>query len=191
VQVPLSRSRIVNTVRLVAVAVLLACLMSTPALAHTELQRGDVGIDVLLWQMMLNHMTTAEHHLASDVIAEDGVFGPETERATKRFEGGALFRRDGIVGQRERRRWIGAFITGSGAKKPTVGRGSYSTYVGHAQLELNKWLHGVDSPPLTIDLLFGSATEAATRSYQAAHGLAVDGIIGPETWGEFFGRPRP
>lgn len=165
-------------------------LSASPAAAHTVLQRGDAGLDVLLWQRMLNYMTTAEHHVPEDVIAEDGVFGIETERATKRFERGALFEQDGLVAARERRRWMSAFMTGSGAMKPTVALGSYSTYVGHAQLELNKWLRETGRDALTIDLLFGLATESATRSYQAAHGLTVDGIIGPETWGEFLGWPK-
>lgn len=174
-----------------ALLVLVTLGISVPAAnAHTILQRGDAGLDVLLWQKMLNRMTTAEHHVPEDIIAEDGIFGPETETATKRFERGAQFRRDGIVGQRERRRWIGAFITCCGADKPTVGRGSYTTYVGHAQLELNKWLRATGSEVINIDLLFGPTTEAATRDYQEARGLTVDGIVGPETWGEFLGWPK-
>lgn len=174
------------------VALVLVTLgISVPAAnAHTILQRGDAGLDVLLWQKMLNQMTTAEHHVPEEIIVEDGIFGPDTERATKRFERGAQFRRDGIVGQRERRRWIGAFITCCGADKPTIGRGSYSTYVGHAQLELNKWLRDSRAEPITIDLLFGPVTEAAVRQYQAAHGLVVDGIVGLQTWGSFFGWPK-
>lgn len=177
-------------------AVLVVSLVATlamsasPAAAHSVLRRGDVGLDVLLWQRMLNQMTTGEHYVPEDVVAEDGIFGPETESATKRFERGAKFPTDGVVRSRERRTWMGAFMTGSGAMKPTVALGSYSTYVGHAQLDLNKWLRRTGGHPLTIDLLFGPATERATRSYQAAHGLTVDGIIGPQTWGEMHGWPE-
>jgi peptidoglycan hydrolase-like protein with peptidoglycan-binding domain len=173
---------------IITVALLGICM--PVAAASTVLRRGDVGLDVLLWQRMLNRMTIAEHHLSEQVIAEDGIFGPETERATKRFERGAEFPRDGVVTAKERRLWIGASVTCCGATKPMVGRGSYGTNVGHAQLELNKWLRRTGSQPLTIDLLFGPATEAATRSYQAANGLAVDGIVGPHTWGDFLGLPK-
>src|SRR4051812_357846 len=33
-----------------------------------------------------------------------------------------------------------------------------------------------------IDAIFGANTEAAVKSFQQGAGLAVDGIVGPETW---------
>jgi peptidoglycan hydrolase-like protein with peptidoglycan-binding domain len=36
--------------------------------------------------------------------------------------------------------------------------------------------------PLVSDGIFGSRTDAATRQCQSDNGLAVDGIIGPQTW---------
>ncbi|RXF67672.1 N-acetylmuramidase domain-containing protein [Hansschlegelia zhihuaiae] len=33
------------------------------------------------------------------------------------------------------------------------------------------------------DGVFGGATETATKSWQRAHGLVADGVVGPKTWG--------
>ncbi len=40
---------------------------------------------------------------------------------------------------------------------------------------------GVDS-----DGIFGPQTEAAVKSWQAANNLAVDGLVGKQTWGKLF-----
>lgn len=37
-----------------------------------------------------------------------------------------------------------------------------------------------------VDGRFGPATEKAVREYQARHGLAVDGIVGKNTWNKMF-----
>lgn len=48
-----------------------------------------------------------------------------------------------------------------------------------------------DSPPttlalLTVDGIFGPKTAARVREFQGGHGLSVDGIVGPLTWGELL-----
>jgi peptidoglycan hydrolase-like protein with peptidoglycan-binding domain len=44
-------------------------------------------------------------------------------------------------------------------------------------VELNKFGYG-----LTVDGSFGSGTVSAARAFQSAHGLGVDGQVGPQTW---------
>ncbi len=45
---------------------------------------------------------------------------------------------------------------------------------------VKRWQHIVNVP---ADGKFGPLTEKATRVYQTAHNLGIDGIVGPKTWG--------
>lgn len=64
------------------------------------------------------------------------------------------------------------------ADPPTIGRGDSGWQVTRAQRRLE--FHGFD--PGEIDGDFGAATEKATRAFQKARDLDVDGVIGPLTW---------
>lgn len=61
--------------------------------------------------------------------------------------------------------------------RPTVRRGSKGSAVRHAQVRLT--VHGAR---LQADGDFGPVTEAAVRHFQRRRHLAVDGIVGPQTW---------
>lgn len=54
---------------------------------------------------------------------------------------------------------------------------SYGDDVADWQRILNR-----DGFPVSVDKQFGSGTEAATKKWQSAHGLASDGIVGPKSW---------
>jgi peptidoglycan hydrolase-like protein with peptidoglycan-binding domain len=60
---------------------------------------------------------------------------------------------------------------------PTEQEGSTGENVRSMQYLLNA--HGSD---LAVDGDFGPKTSAAVRAFQAEHGLAVDGIVGNQTW---------
>jgi len=45
---------------------------------------------------------------------------------------------------------------------------------------------GYDLGSYGVDGDFGSATEAAVKSFQSDHGLTVDGIVGKNTWAELI-----
>jgi len=69
-----------------------------------------------------------------------------------------------------------AFNQPAGAP-PVLRRGSRSGQVEDLQRALAK-----AGLPVAIDGDFGPGTEAIVRAFQAARGLAADGIVGPSTW---------
>jgi hypothetical protein len=65
---------------------------------------------------------------------------------------------------------------------PTLRRGSKGPDVVHLQQRLT----AKGFSPGAHDGDFGPATDRAVRSFQAARGLVVDGIVGPKTWGALY-----
>ena len=68
------------------------------------------------------------------------------------------------------------------AGKPILRKGSKGAAVTELQTMLLKL--GYDLGSCGIDGDFGKATEAAVRSFQSDHRLAVDGVVGKNTWAE-------
>lgn len=69
--------------------------------------------------------------------------------------------------------------------QPQIRYGSRGPAVTELQYRLNVWTAanpGPGRPLLFIDGIFGPKTQAATRAFQRAMALAVDGIAGPQTW---------
>jgi peptidoglycan hydrolase-like protein with peptidoglycan-binding domain len=66
---------------------------------------------------------------------------------------------------------------GTAAGGRFVKKGSEGAQVEQTQQQLNK----ADGAGLKTDSKFGPKTEAAVRGFQQKQGLAVDGIVGPQT----------
>jgi GH25 family lysozyme M1 (1,4-beta-N-acetylmuramidase) len=64
------------------------------------------------------------------------------------------------------------------ASMPLIKKGSKGSAVLQLQKLLNKLGYKLEE-----DGSFGPATDAAVKAYQKAHGLEVDGEVGPKTWG--------
>ena len=131
-----------------------AVLLLAPAAADAKpLKRGSEGARVAKVQSWLG-------------IASDGIFGPGTKRAVKRFQRSHGLTADGIVGPVT---W--SALKRSRARKASTGGGKRSAVV-LLQRELG----------ISADGIFGPGTEAAVKSFQSSHGLTADGIVGPATW---------
>jgi hypothetical protein len=61
-------------------------------------------------------------------------------------------------------------------------QGSRGPEVRAVQVLLNAYI----SAGLVPDGVFGPLTDRAVRRFQAVHGLAVDGIVGPQTWSKLI-----
>jgi hypothetical protein len=110
-------------------------------------------------------------------IGVDGVFGPQTQRALKRWQRAHGLVADGIAGPATR----GALGIGAGPVLKRKGGGGKSrtrkasSRGGGGVAALQRAL-GIGA-----DGVFGPQTESALKRWQARHGLVADGVAGPAT----------
>jgi peptidoglycan hydrolase-like protein with peptidoglycan-binding domain len=152
------------------------------------LKRGSTGADVRSWQTFLRGHGYAQ-------VEIDGVFGVQTEDATKAFQRTKALTPDGIVGPdtlRAAQTPVPSVVSTSPppAKPPTptlpptpVAAPKYMQR-GSTGLEVAKWqgfLHGQGYSIVAIDGVFGVQTEDSTKAFQRSKALTPDGIVGPDT----------
>ncbi len=149
--------------RLIALALALACLLLVPASAHA----GSANVAAL--QAALR----ATGHYGGDV---DGIRGPQTRRAVRRFQAARGLLADGIPGPRTRRALGARGRPRLGSR--TLGRiGARGWDVAALQYLLAR--QGFPGGP--VDGGFGARTRAAVQRFQTWAGLAPDGVAGPAT----------
>ncbi len=160
-------------------------LESEDGAIDTVVARGDTGELVAFWQDRLNDYFTLQGS-DEDIIAVDGVFGPATEGATREFQiVNDSVEPDGVVDPEDRvalREAIDALESDGGATDTVVASGDSGELVAFWQDRLNDWFalsHTAD--PITVDGLFGPATEQATLVFQQANAaVPADGVVDPE-----------
>jgi peptidoglycan hydrolase-like protein with peptidoglycan-binding domain len=116
-------------------------------------------------------------------VEVDGSFGAQTEAAVRRFQTANRLSVDGVVGPQTKAALYNtdeAPSSGmdlrSSACPATISDGQSGGCVATLQALLNgKGQH------LTVDGDFGSLTLAAVRAFQQAAGIAIDGVVGPQT----------
>jgi peptidoglycan hydrolase-like protein with peptidoglycan-binding domain len=121
-------------------------------------------------------------------VAADGIFGPATERALKRWQRRHGLVADGIAGPQTR----SAMGLGSGPvlkrTRTHARRAGGARHRSHGGGGVRSLQRRIGVP---ADGVFGPATEAALKRWQAAHGLVPDGIAGPRTRAKLGLGPGP
>ncbi|MGI8587596.1 MAG: peptidoglycan recognition protein family protein [Chloroflexia bacterium] len=135
-----------------------AARLGTPERVWPLVQYGDSGERVKTVQYLLR-----AHGYSLTV---DGSFGSGTKSTVQSFQSSHGLTADGIVGANT---WEALVVT--------VQYGSSGDAVRAAQSQLVA--HGYS---LTVDGSFGNGTKGAVQSFQSAHGLSADGVVGPDTW---------
>jgi peptidoglycan hydrolase-like protein with peptidoglycan-binding domain len=153
------------------------------------LRQGDSGAGVARWQAIVNEWLlggypgTRRLVEREGLLSIDGVFGPATAKATRRFQRTALrIRASGVVDKRTRIAWVAANVTCCGAGYRTVHPGDVSAYVGWWQIALDHWLAERGRHELVIDGVFGTRTAAATLAFRRFAGLPATATAGPRAW---------
>lgn len=141
----------------------------------SALQVGDRGPSVRTLQ---DQLRSAGYFNRSST----GVYSTITRNAVRRFQAARGLAVDGIAGPATQRALRGQTVAASGSNYRPISYsgglrlGSTGADVRNIQQQLRNL--GYD---ITVDGVFGSATDRAVRSFQASNGLAADGIVGSAT----------
>ena len=135
-------------------------------MAESELRKGSTDPAV-------RDLQEALEALGYDPGPIDGTFGTTTEAAVKAFQYAKGITVDGIVGKVT---WIN--IDEADQSEPVLKLGSTGLPVRRAQKRMS--LVGYDVGG--VDGRYGTRTEAAVKTLQQQRAIAVDGVVGPQTW---------
>ena len=145
----------------------------TSSSCPTDISQGESDGCVTELQNLLNA------HGAS--IGVDGSFGPGTLAAVKAFQSKEGLTSDGVVGPMTKTSLYAAHVPTAipltSSQCPTdITEGEDDGCVTQLQTLLNS--HGAS---IGVDGSFGPGTLSAVKSFQSAHGLSADGVVGPNT----------
>lgn len=166
------------------------------------LQNGSSGPEVVVIQTELNRI--AQNYPAIPKIPEvDGIFGPRTEAAVRKFQEIFDLTVDGIVGRStwyelvrlytavtrlsELRSLGQQFYSNSWEYPNALQQGDRGQGVRHLQYMLSVLSEFIPAvPEVEIDGIFGPATRNAVIAAQRYLGLPQTGAVDEETWDEIY-----
>lgn len=141
-----------------------------------NLSKGSSGNDVKILQNRL--ASTAKKYALALGGPADGKFGPKTQAAVKLFQKDFGLVEDGIVGPNTfTALYMHTFMGGRLLQRSRADRNQgYDVYYLQVHLKQLGYYTG------SLDGKFGLATQTAVKALQNASGIAVDGIVGPQTY---------
>jgi peptidoglycan hydrolase-like protein with peptidoglycan-binding domain len=132
--------------------------------------KGDSGQTVAQAQRALRRTPDT-------ALVVDGVFGSQTEAATKEFQQEAGLPVTGVIDEAT---WK---ALPDGSPMPVLKQGSKGDAVRSLQVILTNGAYGLwETTPNGVDGEFGPKTDASVRALQTWAGIKVDGIVGQQTW---------
>ena len=167
------------------------------------LQRGSVGPEVVVLQVMLNRIRQ-NYPAIPAISAADGVFGAETEAAVRAFQSIFGLTSDGVVGPGTWYRLVFLYVgvtdlselisegqryyrVNFGPSSPLLREGSRGPEVSALQYFLAivaQFRFNIPAP--AVDGVFGPSTRDAVIAFQQQAGLTPDGIVGTSTWNRLY-----
>ena len=164
----------------------------------TPLRVGSTGPNVVIIQTELNRISQ-NYPAIPKIPAVDGIFGPRTEAAVRKFQEVFNLSPDGIVGKAtwyalvrlytavtrlgELRSLGQQFYSISWSPPGTLQQGSTGDKVLQLQYMLSVLSEYIpEIPPISVDGIYGSATRAAVLAAQRRFRLPETGTVGPQTW---------
>ena len=169
---------------------------SAPGSGTGTIQQGATGAQVAAVQYYLSYLAQTFYPAIPNLVP-DGIFGAQTRSAVLAFQNLFKLTADGIVGPATWAQLEKQFETAYDDNNP----GSYfGAYPGVVLREGNRGLRVQQLqyyllylsysysaiPRIRADGIYGPATTAAVRAFQAKFGLAQDGVVGLNTWTELY-----
>ena len=174
----------------------------TSSYPGTPLRRGSTGPYVVIVQTSLNRIS--QNYPSIPKLANvDGIYGSRTEESVRRFQQIFGLEPDGIVGKAtwyalvrlytavtklsELRSLGQQFYSISWEYPGDLAAGDRSEKVRHLQYMLSILSEFIpEIPPVTIDGIYGTATEESVRAAQLFLQLPETGVTDDKTWEEIY-----